>query len=631
MRRKRFTQELPKLKNQPPPVYHVFVDTESNWSQIDGKTPIIKHTLRFGYAEFAVWDGKFLRIDSTCVFHNRGDFWKWLTDLGTRTRCWVWAHNLAFDGTLLDLWSRLQEDDCQLMYFTDTNLPSFFECNIRGKSYKFLDSLNVFRTSLLKIGQELGLPKMKMPLQEAGMDEWLPYCKRDVEVLRLIIEKWIQFITTHKLGKLSVSLAGQALVSYRTRFMQHPIHLHCNEGVTRLERDAYIGGLTDPKFIGKVPDSPIYEYDINSLYPFIMKTKKFPNLLMGQERWPSDARFNKMMKDAYVIAHVKLKTTVKVFPCRYNGRLLYPYGEYWTCLHKPELERAMSLGIVDCVGFMAWYTEANLFKEFVDFFYGLRKGYSRKEDGTFNYMCKILMNSLYGKFGQRQSQWDTYSPELVEELELKGGLMPGDLSVLKEHIEDHESGELKFKHPYNNVTYGARRLLSVEQLLTGDGESAWSFPAIAGAVTSYAREHVRNIQEMIGKRNLFYTDTDSFFVNKKGKGNLERLGMLCDVTLGKMKRNTENEWMTIYGPKDYETNNELKRKGIRSHVKPDASGGYTQEQWPSFRSLRKQGFPTEVSVQLITKHLKRVLLTMRVNEQGWTIPLLIKADNYSKY
>lgn len=630
-KQKRFSQEIPKLKHQDPPLYHVFVDTESRWSQTDGQTPIIKHKLRFGYAEFCVWDGKFLRVDSTVVFKKATKFWEWLSSQDTLTRCWLWAHNLAFDGTLLELWSKLQSDDCTLNHFTDTDLPAFFQCVIKEKSYQFLDSLNIFRQSLASIGQELGMPKMEMPEQREGMDKWLPYCQRDVEVLRSIIERWIQFLTKHKIGKMGPSLASQALIAYRTRFMTHPIHLHCNSHITALERDSYIGGLTDPKFIGEVKDTPIYEFDVNSLYPYIMKKHKFPNLMLGFERWPSQKRWKQMMEKHYVIAHVKLHTTTAVFPARIENKLMYPYGEYWTSLHKPELERANNLGLISSIGFMAWYTEADLFSEYMNYFYTLRQEYSGPEDATFNYMCKIIMNSLYGKFGQRQPNWEKYTPELLDDLERKGGLMPGELSVLKEHIECHERHDMKFKHPYNDETYGARRILGQEQLLVGEGESPWSFPAISGAVTSYAREYVRNIQQMVGRKNLFYTDTDSFFVNAKGKRELERLNMLCDKTLGKLKGKTVNDWMIIYGPKDYETNNEVKRKGIRAKAVLCDDGGFEQEQWPGFKSLRRSDFPSVVMVKVIKKYLRRVLLTMNVNEAGWTIPLLIKLDNYKSY
>lgn len=628
---KRFSGELPSVKHLEPAAYHVFVDTESNWSQVDGKTPITRHTLRFGYARFVRWNGSELIQESDIVFKKRKQFWNWLASNKRKDRIWVWAHNIAFDGTLLGLWHVLQEDGCNLIHFTDCDLPAFFQCNMQGRSYQFLDSLNVFKVPLKTIGQQLGIPKMEMPEQSDSFDKWREYCINDVHILHKIVEKWCQFLSLHRLGKMSPSLAGQALTAYRTRFKDHPIHLHCNRSVTELERDSYSGGIVEPKFIGKCPFSPIYEYDVNSLYPYVMKRFKYPNMFCGFERWPSKRRWKELWNKYYLIAHVKINSTTGVFPTRHEGRLMFPLGTYWTTLHKPELERARALGVIDTIGFVAWYTEADLFSSYVDFMFGLRKQYQREGNGVFDFICKLLMNALYGKFGQKRPRWEKYSEELIRSMELKDGLKKGELDLLIEHIDHMESHELRFHHPYNNKLYAARRLLGVNQVLLGEQESPWSFPAISGAVTSYAREYVRNIQEMIGRKNLLYTDTDSFFVNERGKQILERANLIDNEALGKLKSKTVSKSMIIHGPKDYETDSEVKRKGVRAKAKEIEKNVFQQDQWPGFKSLAKLGFPMEVEVKLIEKRLKRELLTLNVSNQGWTYPRLIQLDNYKMY
>lgn len=631
MTMKRFTQLLPSLKHKPPVKYHCFVDTESNWSQIEGKTQITKHTLRFGYAEFTMWNGKELIVKSDCTFTNSDEFWQWLDKQRSDKQVWVWAHNLAFDGTLIKLWHVLQEKNTNLIHFTDADLPAFFQCQINGKSYRFLDSLNMFRQSLSSIGEELGLKKMEMPEQEDGMERWLPYCKRDVEILRRIISDWIGFITKHELGRLCPSLASQALCAYRTKFMINPIQLHCSKTITPLERESYYGGIVEPKFIGKVPKGTVYEFDINSLYPYVMKKEQYPNLLLGHERYVSNKRIRELMEKYYVIAYVGIDTTLGVFPVRHNGRLMFPLGKYYTALHHVELERALSLCAISEAPIIAYYNKVDLFSAYVDFFYDRRQEYKKNGFGTFEYMCKIFLNSLYGKFGQKRPQWEKYTPELLKKMEYDGVLLEGSLNMLKDYIEQYQQGELRFEHAENGKTYAARRLLGQGQLLIGEDESPWSFPAIAGAVTAYAREYVRNIQTMIGKRNLFYTDTDSFFVNAKGKKILSDNGMLNESKLGKLKAKTVSEMMIIHGPKDYETEHEVKRKGIRSRAKEVKPGVFNQEQWPGFKGLAKQGFPHDVSVKLITKCLKRQILTMNVSKEGWTYPLYLMLHNYVQH
>src|SRR6266478_3303000 len=200
---KRFSQELPKLTHREPIRHHVFVDTESNWSQVTGERPITRHKLRFGYAKYCIWNGEQLNTHSELVFHSRQEFWTWLHSIRSKDRVWIWAHNIAFDGTMLGLWEQLQKDECKLIHFTDCDLPAFFQAQICGRSFQFLDSLNIFKASLSALGKELGKPKMDMPTQAASLTEWIPYCKNDVDILQMVVEYWIKFLTLHQLGKMS--------------------------------------------------------------------------------------------------------------------------------------------------------------------------------------------------------------------------------------------------------------------------------------------------------------------------------------------------------------------------------------------------------------------------------------------
>lgn len=628
---KRFTQVMPEIKFRNPVDSHIFVDTESNWSELEDISPITRHKLRFGYAKFCRWNDERLEVKDEKIFYEPKQFWRWVKKCKRMGTCWVWAHNLAFDGTLLELWAKLQSKETNLVHFTDCDLPAFYQCQLWGEPFLFLDSLNIFRTSLSNIGKELGLEKMEMPKQDSPIEDWIPYCKRDVDVLAGIVEKWMQFIAEHKLGPMKPSLASQALAAYRVRFMENPINIHCNEHAIALERAGYFGGLVEPKFIGEVPFDRIYEFDVNSLYPYVMKKHEFPCLLYGFDKWPSEKDMQKNLKEYYCIAQCEIETTCGVYPVRYNGRLCFPHGRYWTVLHQPELERAYTLGHVRSVACVARYGTADLFSKYVDFFYGLRLRYDPIKDAVWHFMCKLFMNSLYGKFGQKRPLWEKYSDELLNHLAYVGGLFPNQLDALKEHLEQQQSHTLKFRHPDNDIVYAARRLLGQDQIMAGEGESSWSFPAISGSVTAYAREYVRNIQAMIPKHCLVYTDTDSFFVNARGRRALIENGMVDDKKLGRLKAKTENEWMKIYGPKDYETNNEVKLKGIRPRAVKKSKNKYEQEQWPGFKTLAKFGFPSYIDVRKINKVLKRKLLTCQVRLDGWTYPLLVMLDNRKVY
>lgn len=624
---RRFSQTLPNLKPKPPIKHHVFFDTESNWDQRKGLMDKTVHTLRFGVAKHCVWNGSDLKIIDEKVFKNVEGFWCWLLKQRYEGQCWVWAHNLAFDGTMVNLWEMLQAKNANLIHFTDCDLPCFFQAQVYETPFLFVDSLNIFKTSLSKLGKEMGLPKIDMPIQSAPYCEWEVYCSNDVDILVKAVSAWIGLIQDHGLGRMSPTLAGQALTAYRTKFMYHPIHLHCHKVATRIERESYYGGIVEPGFIGKVPFSPICEYDVNSLYPYVMTKHKYPNLLVGVHDNPNPRKMRELMTRYYCIAYCRVKSTTYSYPVRHKGRLYFALGDFWTCLHMPELQQAYDMNQLAEIACVAYYHTSNLFTDYVEYFYDLRMKYVKGGQDGFAYICKLFLNALYGKFGQKRPRWEPYTEAMLSRLEVETGLMPGELSLLKDHIESGDRDVLRFRHPYNQVAYAARHLLGHGQISCGDGESPWSFPAIAGAVTANARSYVRNIQAIIGRRQYVYTDTDSFFVSVNGARKLSRDGLIDTTALGRLKPKTRSKTMVIHGPKDYETDIEVKRKGIREKADPDGDNTWVQDQWPSFKGLAREGFPHEITIKRTRKTLHRQVTTVHQGEDGWTRPVLLCLNN----
>ena len=71
----------------------------------------------------------------------------------------------------------------------------------------------------------------------------------------------------------------------------------------------------------------------------------------------------------------------------------------------PELLHALKSHAIVKVVNAVLYDKAHLFRSFVDTFYAMRLTF--KADGVEEYveMCKKILNSLYGKFGQKAEEW----------------------------------------------------------------------------------------------------------------------------------------------------------------------------------------------------------------------------------
>ena len=93
------------------------------------------------------------------------------------------------------------------------------------------------------------------------------------------------------------------------------------------------------------------------------------------------------------------------------------------------------------------------------------------------------------------------------------------------------------------------------------------FPILAGAITAEARSDLWEFMEIAHLENLYYSDTDSLFVNKEGYINLQNADMLSETELGKLKLEKFCKTLTIRNCKDYEYTNEKeqffeKKKGV---------------------------------------------------------------------
>ena len=126
----------------------------------------------------------------------------------------------------------------------------------------------------------------------------------------------------------------------------------------------------------------------------------------------------------------------------------------------------------------------NLFGDFVDDLYKKRMEYKKKDNIIMSTICKIVLNSLYGKFAEK----------------------PDDKTDI-------------FFMEINKSTKKYKKIEIVENngitifMCTKEGKpSAYCFPEISAYITAYARIDLYNL---ICKYEPFYVDTDSIFTEKE--------------------------------------------------------------------------------------------------------------------
>lgn len=373
----------------------LLVDTEAI---IERKLNGVQHqTFRLGYAIHLMAKGHGW-VSTGYELRSINDFWELLDRFAyEKKRLYVFAHNMGYDYTILKLDTYLSSRNLvQKLAVQDTIFI------VRAGNIIFLSSTNYYKQSLKSLGEIFGLAKMDSPDFESCTDsELMPYCIRDTEILAFIIKKHLRFIYENDLGNFKPTLASQSMGAYRHRFMHHDLLVHDYQEILNLEKLSYRGGRCEAFRLGTFED--IYDLDINSMYPYVMKTFDYPTKVMNKQ--PLTVQTVGDLKDSlnagyFVLADCDFHLNEPLIACK-RDKLIFPIGDIRQVLTSPEIEYLLAnpdSGTILKVRSSVIYEKANIFSDFVDFFYDFRK---TTDNFAYKLMAKLLMNALYGKFGQR--------------------------------------------------------------------------------------------------------------------------------------------------------------------------------------------------------------------------------------
>jgi hypothetical protein len=545
----RIAHTITKGKNKEKPQNVIYLDSESWVNPLNDKgqrrhTPylICANFVRYKKNKTDYWKD-YPNNEVNNAWHDACHFTQY------KTTTYIYAHNMGYDLIATSAIPNLESNNFRLISFFEkggTLIYKFIYEELDGngervdghsKTIVLLSTTNYYADTLANIGEVFGVPKHDYEfngITEAEaiakgwkMEDGIYYCRRDVEVIKVAMEHLFAFIDREDLGVVGKTAASQSFNAFRHRFMEHEIFIHTNKAALKLEREAYYGGRVECWHIGEIKDDDFYYVDVNSMYPYVMKTFNYPvKILMYTYKSNIEEIKKAISMGDGVIAKVKVKVSFPYFPKRKFNKLIFPVGEYWTSLATPELEIALENNLIIEVAEASFYEMKPLFKEFVDYFYNKRLDAKKIKDKIHTYFYKLLMNCLYGKFGQLAENW--------EEI----GKVPYGL-VRHETVIDYQTNEQVEIKMLGGTLF---------KKLNAD-ESFNSFPAIAAHVTSQARIHLLKHILIANPENIYYMDTDSLFTCSEGYNNLKEY--LDDNMLGKMKIEMQGDILKINAPKDY--------------------------------------------------------------------------------
>jgi hypothetical protein len=573
----------------------IWTDTETApVKQPDGSD---YHYLMFGYGAYArtVRPNEWTR-PLWARYQTVNEYWDWVEDrLHGKSRLYMFAHNWAFDAPVLDTFNVLPERGWKLTGSIIQSPPVILKWRRGPHTIQMVDTLNIWRVPLKKLGESIGLPKLTMPDYGAPEADWNAYGKRDVEIIMQACQQWWSFLIDNDLGGFASTLAAQAFRTFRHRFMTNTILIDDNVDALNLAREALHGGRTECFYIGVCPVT-VTKLDINSQYPAIMRREVMPAKLIGHYKRVTMHELIKWSTRYCLVAQVQVHTNQPAYAVVHDKRLIFPTGEFVTVLCTPEIEYALLHGHIIKVFDVSVYEPKLLFKEYVNWMHQYRQRCRESGDEVAAINAKLLMNSLYGKFAQK--------------------------GLIYKKIDDTDDTEIKVWVELDvetNTVYHLRQYGGIIEQLEQETESRDSHPAIAAHITAHARMQLWGLIQMAGRGNVFYCDTDSIWVNETGA---KRLKYFLDATaLGKLKVEGVHDDVIIHGPKDYLIDGHARIKGIRKNAKQIGPNTFEQDKFTTLVGLLRIGQLSAPVVTRLTKRLRREYTKGIVDALGNVSPL----------
>ena len=329
----------------------------------------------------------------------------------------VFFHNLKFDGSFII--NYLIRSGIEYDTFIN-DMGQFYSIEIQGLfGYKviFRDSLKVLNFTIRQLGDYFGnYSKGETPLlhdrPKEVKPEWIDYIIHDV----LILNEGI-YSLYYKEGFEKFTSAGEALAEFKKtkigkRFRQYFPELTKDED--EFTRNAYRGGWSHVKkqIQGKVIKGNIKVYDYNSMYPSVMLMKPLPygspEIIKGTRElvegelgvYKLYIKF-KLKPNHLPFIQIKDDFTARMMGVKKTDFIEDTKGDYipYYCT---SVELPVILDHYDCD---YQILETHVYKSKLGMFDEYIKKYRKLKEEAPNKVAKlkakIMLNSLYGKFGSK--------------------------------------------------------------------------------------------------------------------------------------------------------------------------------------------------------------------------------------
>jgi hypothetical protein len=427
------------------------------------------------------------------------------------------------------------------------------------KIIELRDTFHLLPLSLKKIAATINLDKEEfdvknielLNLKDANYREKLiKYCIKDSILLHDVFKAYRYKM--HEMFNLDIvkcyTIASFSMKCFRLNYYDYEntkIYIP-NENADSFIRRAYYGGKTE---VYKPHLIKGHHYDVNSLYPHAMFKYEYP--LERGEFISINAKLDFIEHIGFYQVDVVTPKNLYIPFLVYkepSGKLISPLGKFKGLYFSEEIKHAIKLGYTFyCSKAYIFKKKGYIFKNFVEDIYQKRL----EGNVTMNTICKLLLNSLYGKFGIKQEKTMTQignnndlTKILLTRKDVRYHAIHNryliryssklDMSTLQQRLDEKLISENTFQN-----------LLLLNQNTFIDIIKNQGAIQIAAAVTGYARIEMDYYLRKYSD-NLYYSDTDSLFLSTKAQDE-----DVSKTELGKLRYEGEIEEGYFIHPKVY--------------------------------------------------------------------------------
>ena len=424
-------------------------------------------------------------------------------------------------------------------------------------------------------------------------EEAIKYCQLDCISLYDLISSFNNLIFNefNVNSNKCLTLPSLAMKIFKSKYMPKDSIYQLLGNIEKDIRSSYTGGAVDmyiPHNIFEAKDNintdNLFYYDVNSLYPFVMNTMKMP---IGKPIY-FEGDILKIDQEAFGFFYCKITTPEyldhPILQRKINTneglRTIAGLGSWEGYIFSEELKNAIKYGYKFEVIKGYQFSQRNIFSEYINKLYNLRLQYNNLH--PMNLIAKLLMNSLYGKFGMKSemSRVDIYDcsndkgkKEFNDMLDFYGETINDYIKLENNFIIIRESiANLRYDED-NDFYHGIDVNI-----------------AIASAITSYSRMYMSLFKNNQSYK-LYYSDTDSIVIDK------ELPKKIIGNKLGQLKLEYKIKKGIFLAPKvyaleTYDGKEVIKVKGLTAEIQnqlsvdiledllyKDSSREFTQEKW----------------------------------------------------